>query len=316
MMESGCCLGIDFSGGADPWRARCSRPTVWIATIEDLGAPRLIDIRPVQNLPGEGEPFSKLVTLLRAGSFAAAGIDAPFSVPAEYLPPGGHDELLDRVKGLSAAPDRPFPSGAALVELVAESAPLNRKKPHRETEQVWVRHGVNTRSTLWNGPRGGAAFTAACLTLLARSERPIWPWKYGPGMLVEAFPAAQLRTWALPHRGYGKPEQRDARETILIGLAGRLDFTASQRNAMLEFPDALDAAIAAFGAIAAVREAAPAAHPGDGLISVMDHATSLLRCCVEVSQRTSRPGRSQRPGFESGPRSHLRTRPSATSRSP
>ena len=85
-------------------------------------------------------------------------------------------------------------------------------------------------------------------------------------MLVEAFPAAQLRTWALPHSGYSKPEQHDAREQILVGLAKHLDFTASQRASMLGSPDALDAVITAFAAIAAVREGAPAEYPADGLL--------------------------------------------------
>ncbi len=157
-------LGIDFSGGADPWKARCSRPTVWIATIEDIVAPHLTDLRPVQSLLGDGEPFARLLALLRAGDVAAAAIDAPFAIPAKYLQPGGHRELLDRAGTLPPAPDRPFASGAALVELAQEIAPLDQKKPHRETELVWVKRGVNTRSTLWNGPRAGAPFTAACLT--------------------------------------------------------------------------------------------------------------------------------------------------------
>jgi len=210
-----------------------------------------------------------LLALLHAGKFAAAAIDAPFAIPAKYLPPGGHVELLDRVSGLSAAPDRPFASGAALVELAGEFAPLEQKKPHRETERVWAKCGVNTRSTLWNGPRGGAPFAAACLTLLARSDRPIWPWKYGPGMLVEAFPAAQLCQWGLPCSGYGKPEQREVRGQILTGLAKYLDFNIPQREVMIASPDALDAVIAVFAAIAAVRAGPVIEYPVDGLIAVM-----------------------------------------------
>jgi len=271
-------LGIDFSGGAKPWKTRNSRPTVWVSRVEDIDAPRLTDLRPVQNLSGEGEPFTRLLALLSAGDYVAAGIDAPFSIPAKFLPPGGHSELLNRINRLLPAPDRPFAPGAALVTLAAEVAPFDQKKPLRETEQVWVKRGINTRSTLWNGPRGGAAFTAACLTLLARSGRPVWPWNFGSGMLVEAFPAAQLRIWALPHHGYGKTQQYDTREQILVGLSQILDFTTADRDTMLRSPDALDAVIASFAAIAAVREGAPAEYPLDGLIAVMGLERSRMGC--------------------------------------
>ncbi len=263
-------LGIDFSGGAAAWRRRCSKPTVWIATITDVLQPRLVDLHPVQDLPGKEAPFEKLTALLGRGDFAAAGIDAPFSIPASHLPPGGYVELLARVGRLPPALDRPFLRGASLVDLATEVASLQQKKPYRETERTWASRGINTRSTLWNGPRGGAAFTAACLTLLARSGRPIWPWNVGPGMLVEAFPAAQLHVWHLPHEGYGKPGQRDVRDQILVGLSKRVKFTSSHRLLMLDNPDALDAAVASFAAMAAERHGPPAAYPADGLIYVHD----------------------------------------------
>ena len=263
-------LGIDFSGGEGPWKERCSKPTVWIATIENLHAPRLADLKSVQSLPGPGEPFTRLVRRLQAGDFIAAGIDAPFAIPAEHLPPGGHPALLSYFDTLPPAPDRPFPLGAILVEFAAGIAPLQQPKPYRETERTWAQRGVNTRSTLWNGPRGGAPFTAACLTLLACSRRPVWPWNSGPGMLVEAFPAAQLRAWRLPHGGYSKPEQHSVRELIVKGLAERLQFTGAQHALMLSSTDALDAVIAAFAAIAAELQGPVADHPADGLIAVLN----------------------------------------------
>jgi hypothetical protein len=88
-------------------------------------------------------------------------------------------------------------------------------------------------------------------------------------MVVEAFPAAQLLTWALPHQRYSKPLQYDVREKILIGMATRMHFTASQRDSMIGSPDALDAVIAAFAAIAVVQDGTPAEYPADGLIAVM-----------------------------------------------
>ena len=264
-------LGIDFSGGASPWRKRRSKPTVWVAEIDGATRPRLTDLRSVQCMSGEEAPFDRLVTRLKQGDFAAAAIDAPFAIPAKYIPPGGHPELLDRVSRLPPAVDRPFPLGATLVALADGITPLDQKKPYRETERSWIDQGINTRSTLWNGPRGGAAFTMACLTLLAQAGRPIWPWNCGPGMLVEAFPAAQLFTWKLPHSEYGKTDQVDKREAILAGLRMRLDYNPCQRDKMLTSPDALDAVIAAFAAIAAERNGAPAEYPGDGLIAVMDN---------------------------------------------
>ena len=289
-------LGIDFSGGAAPWQARCAKPTVWIASLEDEASPLLTDLRPVQDLSGTEDPFARLVSRLRCGDFVAAGIDAPFSIPAEYLPPGGHRALLAHVATLADAADRPFPSGAALVALAEEVEPLRSKKPMRDTEGVWAKRGVNTRSTLWNGPRGGAPFTAACLALLGRAGRPLWPWDNGPGMLVEAFPAAQLKTWGLPHNGYGKPEQRDARETILAGFAGRLLFNAAQRATMLETPDALDAVLAAFAGIAAVRHGVPDRISADGLIAVAEDrvgqeglpAATPPRNLMDVASRSAR----------------------------
>lgn len=262
-------LGIDFSGGAAAWRRRCLRPTVWIAAVEAAGHPRLVELVPVQALAGTGDPFGRLVTLLRSEDYVAAGIDAPFCIPARYMPPGGHACLLAAAADLPDAADRPFPSGASLVELAASVASLETAKPLRETEKAWLSRGVNTRSALWNGPRGGAPFAAACLALLARAGRPVWPWATGPGMLVESFPAAQLKAWSLPHTGYAAPDRRAAREHIVAGIHQRIDLKAAEVALLLDYPDALDAVVAAFGAISASTSDLPAVVSPDGLISVM-----------------------------------------------
>lgn len=243
---------------------------MWIATVEVTDRPRLIDVVPVQGLAGSGDPFDRLVALLRSDDHAAAGIDAPFCLPARHLPPDGHHGLLATIATLPDAPDRPFPSGASLFALAAAVAPIETAKPLRTTEKYWSSCGVNTRSTLWNGPRGGAPFTAACLTLLTRVGRPCWPWAIGPGMLVESFPAAQLRAWGLPHTGYAGRDQRAARGIILDELGPRIGIGPAQMGLMLDHPDALDAVLAAFGAIAASADGLPAVVPPDGLISVMD----------------------------------------------
>ena len=243
-------LGIDFSGAAAPWRATCSRPTVWIAVLEGF---RLVDLRPVQKLEPAGAPFDSLVGLLREGRFRAAGIDAPFSLPEPHFPAGGYPQLLAEVGALPPAPDRPFPRGPDLIALARTYATQSRRKPHRATERQWS--GANPRSTLWWTPRGGAPFAAACMTLLHRAERPIWPWKDAAGMLVEAFPAAQLRAWDLPHVGYTGADAKPVRAKIINSIESRqhVDIAAAERKEMLRTPDALDAFIAAFAGRAAAN---------------------------------------------------------------
>jgi Protein of unknown function (DUF429) len=262
-------LGIDFSGGSGPWKAVCSRPTVWIATLEAF---RLADLRPVQDLPGDGPPFDRLVELLHEGRFRAAAIDAPFSLPEAHMPPGGHADLLKRVAAMPLADDRPFPRGQSILDLAQDIQTFDPGiKIWRATERSC---GALARSTLWNGARPGAPFTAACLTLLHRVRRPIWPWKDAQGMLVEAFPAAQLRAWGLPNANYSEPEAKPLRAKIIATLEKKqhLDIDPASRKAMLASPDALDAVIAAFAGRAAanrqLRHEKPATWKLEGAIAV------------------------------------------------
>jgi hypothetical protein len=260
-------LGIDFSGAAGPWRASCSRPTVWIATLEGF---RLADLRSVQDVDGDGEPFENLVALLKEGRYRAAAIDAPFSIPKNHLPPGGHAELLKAVAKMPAGDGKPFPGGDSLFAFAQKVHAYDpNRKVMRETERTC---GAVARSTLWHGKDGdgrsgrpGTPFTAACLCLLSRAGRPIWPWKDAPGMLVEAFPMAQLKHWGLPWHKYG-PAEKDAgvaeiaerrarRKAIIEGIRTRtqFDISPSLSRLMIDQPDALDAFIAAFGGRAAAN---------------------------------------------------------------
>lgn len=249
-------LGIDFSGDAGQWGPRRAG-NVWVATLERGSEPGpagpgtrpiLADLRRVQQLPGEGTPFDRLAARLAAGDFRAAGIDAPCGLPAAWAGPS-HPELLALALGLPRGA-RPFPRGADLVRAVTGGLPPQPRKPLRESERRWVARGVTVRSTLWVTPRGGAPMTAACLVLLGRAARPVWPFSLAaPGCLAEAFPAAQLRQWALPHRKYAGDEGAARRRVIEAALAPRVElgpFAAAVRASA----DALDAVLAAFGAMA------------------------------------------------------------------
>ncbi len=91
--------------------------------------------------------------------------------------------------------------------------------------------------------------TAACLTLLGRVNRPVWPFEPASrAKLMEAFPAAQLRQWDLPHQGYGKPVEGAAtRRAIVDRLAKRIALGPFEKL-VLESADALDAVLCAYAA--------------------------------------------------------------------
>jgi hypothetical protein len=195
-------LGIDFSGNVRSWRAGCATSNVWVCRVEwgsDL-RPCVTELQPVQYLPGDESPFRRLADLLAERQFLAAAIDAPFSLPSRHVPKEGWLKLLELVDALSVDPAAPFPNGQSLIALAQTVSDLECSKPLRCTEKLWSSQRINVRSTLWWKPRGGAPFAAACMKLLATTGfPPCWPWSaQTEGLIVEAFPAAQLWSWKLP----------------------------------------------------------------------------------------------------------------------
>jgi predicted nuclease with RNAse H fold len=243
-------LGIDFSGNFRMWSPGCTRSNVWIAEVDSTPSGLVLQsLGRVQSLQPESEPpFSRLAARLRRRDFVAAAIDAPFSVPVKYLHPRTHRDLLQQVASLPLERGRPFPSGGDLVDFL--NCPRQTAKTWRDTEEFWRKRGLNVRPALWNGARPGAPMTAACLKLLWQSECPIWPWQSnGPGLLMEAFPAAQLQHLGLKHQRYDGHNGKENRFTIIaeLGEAIRL---GKFREKMQASADALDAVICAFAAIA------------------------------------------------------------------
>ena len=254
--------GIDFSGNHKMWRPGCRRSNVWIATAE-IRAARLhvTGLRPVQDLPGTLHPFNRLAAFLADDRYSAAAIDAPFALPSRHMPAGGLPVLLTDVARF-ATERRPFAEGEKLVRYGTSIASLEKQKPLRKTERLWSDRGINVRSTLWNRPRGGAPFTVANLTLLHKAGRPVWPWtRSGPGLLVEAFPAGQLRQWNLPYKVYDGPKGRAARTTILKAIASHIRIPDRWYPDCEESADALDAVLCLFAAIAAAQNIAPIEAP-------------------------------------------------------
>ena len=251
-------LGIDFSGDYRQWTSCRRQSNIWVAEVRvAYKLVKLHDLRRVQDLPGDESPFLRLAKLLGAQDFEAAGVDAPFSVPREYVPNGEHKKLLNLVAKIDTPENHPFPAAADFVRAVSgQPPPLDPPKPLRATEKYWKDRGLQVRSTLWVRPRGGAAMTSACLSLLRKIDGPIWPWEHrGPkGLLVEAFPMAQLCHWGLPYQNYrdGHELALKNRETIIKGLQGRIDLSNFQ-DILRGSADALDAVLCAFAAMAVIR---------------------------------------------------------------
>jgi len=259
-------LGIDFSGNHLMWRPGCSRSNVWISDVRRAGERLVLErLLRVQELPGDEHPLERLAALLREGDFDAAAIDAPFSVPRAFIPPEGYAGLLERIAALSDPDGRPFCRSVTFVKSVAGVyPPLNPPKPMRSTDAYWSQKGLNVRSTLWAGARGGAAMTAACFILLHRVQRPIWPWvQDAKGFLVEAFPMAQLKQWGLPYNGYGKQDRKGEllRKQIIDGMRERIDLAAFDAI-LVSNADALDSVLCAFSGLA-VKTSSIAVPPDD-----------------------------------------------------
>jgi hypothetical protein len=252
-------VGIDFSGNQAQWNPNTRASNIWIAVVEEHGAVnKLVSLQRVQQLPGQGRPFTRLGTWLANGGFSAAAIDAPFSVPwwffAQFL--RDHPGLVAAVNGLPLTGAQDFPSGNAFMNCVTAGIPFQFTKPLRVTDCYWRGRGVNIRSTVWAGPRPGAPFASACIKLLANAARPVWPWARPESIpLIEAFPAAQLRHWSLPHEQYNDSGEHANRAAIVADLLGNrgLRATNSFQATILANADALDAVLSCFAARAVLR---------------------------------------------------------------
>jgi hypothetical protein len=153
-------LGIDFSSNHLIWRPGYGRSNVWIADVRKTGKRLVLEhIVRVQELPGHEHSLERLAALLREGDFDVAAIDAPFSVPRAFIRPESYARLLERIGSLSDPCECPFCRSEDFVKAVAGvDPPLNPPKPMRSTDAYWSQKGLNVRSTLWAGARGGAAW--------------------------------------------------------------------------------------------------------------------------------------------------------------
>lgn len=253
-------VGIDFSGNRQQWNPNVQASNIWIAVVEDRAEQIVLtSLQRVQQLPGQERPFTRLAEWIIHGDFAAAAIDAPFSVPWWFFGHAfaDHAGLLANVDGLPLNLAHDFPTGNAFVAAVSAGIPFQFTKPLRVTESYWHGRGVNTRSTVWTGARPGAPFASACIKLLANAARPAWPWAaLDQFPLVEAFPAAQLRHWGLPFAQYNGHDGQANREAIVGELVANrgLQVNAAAHATILGDADALDAVLCCYAARAVSQD--------------------------------------------------------------
>jgi predicted nuclease with RNAse H fold len=97
---------------------------------------------------------------------------------------------------------------------------------------------------------------AGLLAQLARQGQPVD--RCGRGVVVEVYPAASLKQWGLPHRGYKQPRNAQALEALiddLLAAAPWLD-PGPHEGLCRSSHDAADAVIAALTARAAQQDLA------------------------------------------------------------
>jgi hypothetical protein len=268
-------IGIDFSGADGSWSPKSKASNVWVAEIHEMvGQPlSLARLERVQELAHRYAmpPFKALGEFLTNGKFTCAAIDAPFSLPMAAMPMGGYRDLLAEVRGLAAGRKRYLPDGDQLLEIARRQIPgIPEKGTKRLCRVAEIEFGA-TRTPLWNDARPGAPFSIACMKLLADiGASQVWNGgKLPKGLrIVEAYPAAQLQVWGQSSKGYDgdKAVARKVRAEILAFIEKQLRLEiGNTREAALDFADALDAIICAFGARAASLNSAirRPVHPQD-----------------------------------------------------
>jgi hypothetical protein len=282
-------LGVELSGDAVQWRAARKSSSVWVASGEADGARlRLDDLKPVQSLEGEGEPFDRLAALF-ASTAGVAGLSAPFSLPRGKA---ASALLLWSDVGRLAKGGRPFGrAGDLLAQYRASEAPT----PWRACEAVWRERGLELPSTLTTGSRGAAAAAVAAMTLLHRHDGPIWPLRAGGegAILVEASPAAQLRVWGLDGAASSaRPKPAAHRKAIVEALAATHGLVASDERRALAASDshALNAVLCLWAAQAIDEGRHPRRLPmaarSEGWI-VVDEAASAQPAADETTAAAS-----------------------------
>jgi hypothetical protein len=263
--------GVDFSG------ARQAGRNIWIARTEPRARGRLtlVALDRLETLCGTAERtvcLAELVRLVNASESALWGFDCPFGMPLELFPPPakwtdqfaflaeyGADayacgvECIARTKRMPAGPLRTALHCRRQTDLDVK-APFDAFH-YRMIYQTFfgIRDLVQPLALT-----PGTAVLPFQYRKLARAKR----------VAVECCPTSVLKKHGLPHQNYKQPKggpltrlRLCTRRAILAGMDKWVRIGERHRRAIMRNPggDALDAVIAAVGALHGVREADHAA---------------------------------------------------------
>lgn len=178
------------------------------------------------------------VVITAVTSAAAAGIDCPLGWPDSFV-----DLVVAHRDGTFEAPS-------------SSGRDWRRSLTLRATDlQVHSRTGLTPLSV--SADRIGHAALRLAAILAALQGRGVRCERDGSGRVVEAYPAAALKLWGLPHRGYKRRvgiEALDRLVTALLASAPWLDLGRFEQLCRTS-DDALDAVLCALVARAAAQGA-------------------------------------------------------------
>jgi hypothetical protein len=254
--------GVDFSG------ARAAGRNLWVARCRPREEPPLLEVTELHRLEalcGTAERaacLAFLVGMVVGSTNALWGIDAPLGLPVELFPPGA--TWADQLAFLTEWDD----AAACGRECVRRARRIGdrmhlRRRTDTAARTTFDSYHYRIVYQMFHGmrdvakPLSEAAGTAVLpfqYDRLAEAER----------VVVETCPGSVLKALGLPHQNYKQPaggpltaKRRQTRRAILDGLTGLVRIDERQRRTIMRDPggDALDAVLAAVGALRGMRAA-------------------------------------------------------------
>jgi hypothetical protein len=265
--EFAAVYGVDFSGAKQAGR------NIWIARAEPRARGRLalVALDRLETLCGTADRavcLAELVRLVNASESSLWGFDFPFGLPLELFPPGA--PWADQFAFLAAYRDDAYRCGLECVARTKRSpaGPLRtalhcRRQTDRDAKAPFDTFHYRIIYQTFFGLRD------VVQPLAATPGTAVLPFQYrklprAKRVAVECCPASVLKKHGLPHQNYKQPaggpltrRRRLTRHAILSGLSRWVRIGERHRRAIMRNPggDALDAVIAAAGALRGVRTA-------------------------------------------------------------